>query len=709
MEPFLQEMQKDEYAPIAIYGLGVNARRLMHSVLGERIQFVIAKDHIGEDFFGHTVQSIEDVLPHCKTIIIAATLQVTRIIYKRIVGIVPDDKYIFNMYGMRLNASHAYRQNSYWQQDYPKLLREIDTHQAISFDCFDTLFMRRTLLPQDIFAVVGTRVDAALGSHFAEWRIEAEQVAVERYCYPTLREIYMVMQEQYHLHENQICRLREQELAVEQMALCPRRTVLAALRYAINQGKKVFITTDTYFPAAYISSLLIDADVPDGYTVLASCTCRASKADGSLYELLREKASTSDILHIGDNRIVDGYEAEQHHIDTFPLLSAYDMLQASSCQFVCEHLHNVDERHVLGNILAEVLNDPFALAPTQGKLMFRDAKTMALMCQLPVVQGYLAFLLRIVRGRQGSKVLFISRDGYFLKQAYDQLRKQDPSLPESIYFYASREAMTKALCQDKRDIEVLLSDFPRMHGTTLKRVLRQRFHVEFPEFEEQITVDEAITQLGMPKIREVVFAHATEIFTQAAEARRGYQAYLASLSLPDQSGSDIFLVDLCTRGTVAYGLRRLLDRPVHLIALGGLFLPNAYLADARQYTLYFGTVTPFSSSYSLFPVLELLFASREGQAAGFNAEGKPVFSEGTAYRCDLLDEVQTTWLRALAAPWMHALAWWNMQISADFVENVLEIIRSEYSDVSDGVMKMFSFTDPLFKHGEMNVLTNTRA
>lgn len=711
MEPLFQELQNEAYDPIAIYGMGVNAESLLKSSLESRIRFVIAKDHIGEAFHGYEVKAIEDVLPLFKTIIIAASPRVTGIIYDRISSMVPNEKHVFNMYGVRLNGRRDYTENICWNQTFEGLLRAIDAHDVISFDCFDTLFMRRTLQPKDIFEVLGEQVDDDLGISFASWRIEAEQAATAEHPYPTLAEIYESMEKLHRLREKDGAWLMEQELAMERMAICPRESMIEAFRYAIRQGKAVYVTTDTYFSSDFVEALLKDSGIEDGYVVLASCECRASKADGSLYDILLSRTGQRSILHVGDNRLSDGIEAEQHHLDTFPVLSAFDMLRDSSCGFICEHLHGLDDRNVLGNILAEVLNNPFALSASKGKMAFHDAGSLAMMCHLPLVQGYLSFLLRIVRGKkegQNSKVLFVSRDGYFLKKVYDNLRKQDSSLPESIYFYTSREAMTKSVCCSEKDIDVLLSDLSQLDNLSLKHVLHQRFHVDFDEVPDGVTVRTAYETWGEHKIRKVVFSHKKEIFSKAVVERGKYRFYLDSIHLNDEPDAQIFLVDLCTRGTVAYGLRQMLGRPVHLIAMGGLFLPNAYVDREEDYSLYLGVLTPFINIFSLFGVLELLLASREGQVAGFDRDGAPVFTEDSAYRRELLDGVQGRWKRELESPWMQNLLWWNMELSLDFVKCMMEVIRPECSDVDAGICSLFDFTDPLSTTEKMNALEKIR-
>ena len=700
-------LQGKEHAPLAIYGLGINATRLLESSLRKDIRFVIAKDHIGEDFLGYEVSVLEDVLPVCKTIVIAASPKVTRIIYERIRGVIREGMYVFDMQGIQLNDPHGFEKNPYWKQTQAGLISAINAHDVISFDFFDTLFMRRTLLPADVFRIMGRQLNMTLpDADFYSWRTQAEQEAVKRYGYPTLFEIYDVMAEQHGLTREYADELMQLELRTEEMVICPRKNMVTAFLYACGSHKEVFITSDTYFPSSFLARLLQEAGAACGYTILASCECRANKADGTLYEILKKRADHPNILHIGDNPRADRRMAEEHRLDAFPILSAYDLLQASSCGFVCDHLQNLDDRITLGNILADLLNDPFSLSASKGRWIFRDAGSIAEMCYTPVLQAYLSFILRQVRGQKNSRVFFVSRDGYFLKELYDGLRKQDPDLPEAIYFYTSREAITKAVCQTEQDVDVLLSDLSKFPKNRLKDILEQRFHVRFPEIPD-ITVEDAYAAYGASRIRDWMMSRKEEIFSKAETERERYLAYLKRIVLMGDLDEKIFLVDLCTRGTVAYGLHRMLGKPVHLIALLGAFLPNAYIEDPKDFSLYLGTTSQLEKPINT-AILEVLLASGDGQVSGFDRQGKPEFSPGTKYDRELLKEVQGCWKGSFCSLWMMYLRWWEMNPSVDFVVAMMETIQYHCSDVEKEVFRHFSFTNPLSKIRETNVLENVR-
>ncbi|MFP4541731.1 MAG: hypothetical protein ACLFR7_08870 [Opitutales bacterium] len=62
----------------------------------------------------------------------------------------------------------------------------------------------------------------------------------------------------------------------------------------------------------------------------------------------------------------------------------------------------------------------------------------------PLYAGFLRFILDAVKGRGLKRLYFLSRDGHFLRQLYDEATAGDPSYPESRYLYASRRALNFA-------------------------------------------------------------------------------------------------------------------------------------------------------------------------------------------------------------------------------------------------------------------------
>lgn len=76
--------------------------------------------------------------------------------------------------------------------DGKELQSAIDSHDIISFDIFDTLLMRKTLVPEDVFLILEDRATRAgyAVENLARIRVE-EQLKLFN---PDLREIYEAIQ-----------------------------------------------------------------------------------------------------------------------------------------------------------------------------------------------------------------------------------------------------------------------------------------------------------------------------------------------------------------------------------------------------------------------------------------------------------------------------------------------------------------------------------
>ena len=76
-------------------------------------------------------------------------------------------------------------------KDYSRtaLVAEIEKHDIISFDIFDTLVMRKVYYNKDVFRLMALQLDPVWGIDFFSVRTEAEQV-LSRETYPYIEEIY---------------------------------------------------------------------------------------------------------------------------------------------------------------------------------------------------------------------------------------------------------------------------------------------------------------------------------------------------------------------------------------------------------------------------------------------------------------------------------------------------------------------------------------
>lgn len=682
---------------IAVYGTGQNARLIAEHVSGYEIVGFISRDGTAGMLSGERILLIEEAVNIADLILIAATASSTNIVYSRIKDIVPPEMKVLDLYGEILNKKESYKDNPYWKKDYKALCLEIDRYPVISFDVFDTLVMRMTLMPEDIFEMVGNQycVEGQKGD-FRKWRKDAELENTLRKRTPSFADIYETLKEEHIPDEEQIETLKQWEFSQEKRCILPRDRMVEVFRYALSCGKRIFFTSDMYFSSQEIRQLLRQCKMEDGFELLVSCELHASKQDGHLYGKLKELAGTDQILHIGDNDRIDGVMAEKSGIHSFTILSAYDMLTSSSIVNLFDCVKTKDDKNYLGYFASVMLNDPFALSEYAGKLHLSFYRDLALVIY-PMTMMYLNYIVKNA-GRYDC-ILFPSRDGFFLYQLYNRLKdtKMVPGLPDARYVYGSRMALSRAAVKDRETFTVLLDKLFSNQTVNCKEYVRNQFDIEIPE-EYDAPGSELIKRWGREGVIERL-GHYLEQITKTSEKHKiRYARYLDSLGL-DRYRS-FAMVDVVSYGTQVYCLSQLLGKRIDMIAVGTTDIPNKYVENMERVFSIYGNVNKRAdgaiyscSSLSVMHLfLELLYASADGQFVGFLEDQTPVFQEQTNYHPKLVTGVQQELLKIMDK--MADAGFHYQEISPEFAMGMLELMFSKYSDMDEKLKEQFVFSDP---------------
>lgn len=67
------------------------------------------------------------------------------------------------------------------------------------------------------------------------------------------------------------------------------------------------------------------------------------------------------------------------------------------------------------------------------------------------VLGIVKWIAQVVSVSNYKRVLFLARDGWIIKQAYDEYRMYNKDLPESVYIYGSRKMLMPAILETKKE------------------------------------------------------------------------------------------------------------------------------------------------------------------------------------------------------------------------------------------------------------------
>lgn len=448
VQTFRKYMEGRKREKLAVYGTGINAEAVVKHCSDYRIVGLMDAAKTGGSLWGLRVISCEEaVQAGVSCVVVVARPAVHTIIYKRIRQWSEENGILVcDICGNNLadkNKREAI-DSPYFHVSYERLLKEIDTHENISFDLFDTVLVRRVYEPADVFLLIDRETEENLPLPFSEMRKTAERELL-RQCEPDIYQIYTRMREKYRLSREICARLMERELQKEREVLAVREKMKECMEYCKRKGKRFFFVSDMYLPSEILAQFLEALGVTGYADILVSCEHQASKTRG-LFHVLKEKIKGQSCLHIGDNEEADYLAAKENGIDAFLVIPAMRMLETSSCRDILSYLDGMGSRVMAGMFSSKLLNDPFALYESGGRPTVREPRDFGFLFIGPLMVSFLVWMLKFLEGKNRDIVLFSSRDGWLVQKAYHILAGQwgIACLPEDVYFMISRKAVLPA-------------------------------------------------------------------------------------------------------------------------------------------------------------------------------------------------------------------------------------------------------------------------
>lgn len=431
--------------PLAIYGTGINAEAVLACCKDYPIVGVVDLAKTGEIFCGFPVMSLDQVIERkIREIVVVARPSVHAIIYKRIQKWSEDNGIlVLDVQGNDISKKVKERGQDilYFRLSYKDLIREIERHDVISFDVFDTLVMRKVYEPADVFALIDRELSDRFLFVFSEERKAAER-ELKKKGEPDIYQIYEYLAKKCCLTEEEERHLLRLELDKERDVLCVRRKMRDCVEYCIRRGKKVYLVSDMYLPAKLLGEWLERYGITGYAELLVSCDYQTTKPE-KLFDILKEKAAGETYLHIGDNQEADYDSPKRHGMDAFLIMPSVRMMERSAYGDALVYLRSLSSKVMLGMLAAEVFQDPFALSGTRGIPIIGEAGQFGYGLIAPLVLSFTVWMLPKVRGEGKSLLLFSARDGWLIQRVFRSLAEvwKLDRLPEDIYFMVSRKAL----------------------------------------------------------------------------------------------------------------------------------------------------------------------------------------------------------------------------------------------------------------------------
>ena len=203
-----------------------------------------------------------------------------------------------------------------------------------------------------------------------------------------------------------------------------------------------------------------------------------------------------------------------------------------------------------------------------------------------IFYGFLHWLIRRVHTSGSEAVLFLARDGHFLKDVYEQAARAIwPELPVANYVLASRRLLNIASIReiDDRTLSFLMSGSEQM---TVREYLERAGLVE-EQFaaacnRSGFSVEELVTSNRMGALRELFLSLADSLLDASTKEREALLEYLSQFELGRYK--TIAVVDCGWHGSLQSSLEALLgpSRPRVVGFYYGLFSAASRLRNRGQ-------------------------------------------------------------------------------------------------------------------------------
>ena len=506
-----------------------------------------------------------------------------------------------------------------------KIKNEISQKKLISFDIFDTLLLRKTLYPQDVFCLIEHK--ALLAGYKAEGFASSRMRVAEEYPFCNINQLYVRLGERFKWDDAEVRKMQELELETEREVLVPRTEVVDLFNYAKEKGKRLILTSDMYLPESMLRKLLKDNGIYGYERILVSCDVKKSKHSGLYEELSGFCDNIGDILHIGDNSMSDGIDCKAFGINYFLIPSALEIAQNRGWGKSIQTASSLMERCLLGLIISIIFRDPFQNPNYKEESRKSQLWRFGFCVIAPLLVGHMTWLIQKLKSESFAGVLFFARDGWLSFEVYKKIQEKF-CLPQPIYYYANRKAAFLCCMDLQQEIDSVVEK-GKMMGLDVEDILKNIFQIPETELKTHLVGETALAYIEK---------HMSLFHNNAVKARRGYLQYSERCKM--KTGNSYAVVDFVSVGTV----QRYISKAFRFKMKGfyfGCYNPSSLINDGTEY--YLRGENPLL--LNRYVELESFFSSPEPSQKCVTEKGEVVFDEERRPSQELQD-IEAVWSSA---------------------------------------------------------------
>lgn len=377
---------------IVIYGTNAVAEKVIHENPEFRFVGIIDEKRKNGYFMDKKILSEREILSlDVELIIITEDIQITFLTYQTIYYLTAIYNIpIFHVTG--LNLWDAFKKidsqtSQYMFRNERELKKKIGEYDIISFDIFDTLIMRTTLFPRDVFELVRYKAESR-GIYIPDFmKIRREAERRINHKIPNIYQIYDEIQRISNISDIDKEILRNLEIEIESEVIIPRHKMVEIFYYALELGKTVYLVSDMYLPKEILEPIIHRLGISGYFELLISCDYGTNKCK-NMFDILRARLNGKKCLHVGDNVVADILGALSIGFDAFYIKSAYDLISASEHHELIKNSTTLNERNATGLLISNLFNSPFSLYEMRGKIRLNTRFDIGYTVFAPILIGF---------------------------------------------------------------------------------------------------------------------------------------------------------------------------------------------------------------------------------------------------------------------------------------------------------------------------------
>ena len=502
----------------------------------------------------------------------------------------------------------------------------VEEYEVISFDVFNTLLERIYQTPDDLFKAVEKQVDEV--DDFVYQRKKAERKARKKCKFRevNLDEIYFFLQQVY---DSNICqKLKEREISIEVQSAFPNLDIIPIYEKCKKLGKKIYIISDMYLDRNIISKLLTHIGI-SGYTKLyVSCDYRKTKwENGDLFKVVLSEnhLCAKDVLHIGDDEKADIAMAQKCGLATFHVQTNKNYARYSGSSFI----DRTEKESLL--LLERFIN---ITMPREESLAFQDGYEIF----GPLLYNFMMWLKYQVRENKIEKILFFSRDGYILQQAYKLI---DPNMPTEYFFASRRAVIVPGLCFSSQ-----LSDIFKVYKSWPTKItiasFLNRVGIETDEVSDIIqafgfSCDSKLKSYELQNNKNFIDFYEKLRPVIEDKAKKQYEFFIEYFNKACQC-KKVAMVDIGAGCSIEIALRKLLQQSNCDVDLYGMYLVINEKENSKRLAYLSNMLTSRVNEVLRFSYLflEIFLSAPHGSVYGYQKRDNNIFPVLGPYEYSLL-------------------------------------------------------------------------